>query len=63
MRLGALIFAAAPIGFGSPLLVLAALGCGASWAWLALMTHALVPAFVCHLLWNLAVMFWLPYGP
>jgi uncharacterized protein len=60
--LGALVFAVAHAGFGSPLLVLAALGCGVYWGWLALATRSLVPAFVCHLLWDLAVMFWLPYG-
>jgi membrane protease YdiL (CAAX protease family) len=61
LGLGALVFAVAHAGFGSPLLVLAALVCGASWGWLTLATRGLVPAFVSHLLWDLAVMFWLPY--
>jgi membrane protease YdiL (CAAX protease family) len=59
--LGAAIFAVAHGGFGSPLLVLAALGCGVYWGWLTILTRGLVPAFVCHLLWDWAVMFWLPY--
>ena len=61
LLLGALVFGAAHAGFGSPLLVLAALACGAYWGWLTLMTRSLVPAFVSHLLWDLAIMFWLPY--
>ncbi|HEY7066131.1 MAG TPA: NAD(P)H-binding protein [Chloroflexota bacterium] len=58
---GALVFGAAHAGFGSPLLVLAALGCGAYWGWLAILARGLVPALVSHILWDLAVMFWLPY--
>jgi membrane protease YdiL (CAAX protease family) len=61
LLLGALVFGVAHAGFGSPLLVLAALACGAYWGWLTLATRSLVPAFVSHLLWDLAVMFWLPY--
>jgi len=61
LLLGALVFGVAHAGFGSPLLVVAALACGACWGWLTLATRGLVPAFVCHLLWDLAVMFWLPY--
>jgi membrane protease YdiL (CAAX protease family) len=59
--LGALVFATAHLGFGSALLVLAALVCGACWGALALGTRGLVAPFVCHLLWDLAVLFWLPY--
>lgn len=62
LLLGALVFGLAHAGFGSPLLVVAALACGAYWGWLTLATRSLVPAFVSHLLWDLAVMFWLPYG-
>jgi uncharacterized protein YbjT (DUF2867 family)/membrane protease YdiL (CAAX protease family) len=62
LALGAVVFAVAHVGFGSPLLVLAALACGAYWGWLTLATRSLVAAFVSHLLWDLAVMFWVPYG-
>ena len=60
--LGALAFAAAHLAFGSPLLLLAAVGCGTFWGWLTLKTRSLVPAIVCHLLWDFAVLFVRPYG-
>lgn len=59
--LGASGFAAAHAGFGSSLLLLAALSCGSCWGWLAIKTRSLVPAIACHLLWDLTVLFWLPY--
>ncbi len=59
--LGAIAFAAAHVGFGSPLLLLAALGCGLFWGWLTVATRSLVPSIVCHLLWDGTVLFWLPY--
>mgnify|MGYP001081353383 CR=1 FL=1 len=43
-------------------LMVAALACGAYWGWLTLVARSIVPAFVSHLMWDLAVMFWLPYG-
>jgi uncharacterized protein YbjT (DUF2867 family)/membrane protease YdiL (CAAX protease family) len=61
IALGALVFGVAHLGFGSALLVLAAVVCGACWGGLAVTTRSLVPSFVCHLLWDLAVLFWLPY--
>jgi uncharacterized protein YbjT (DUF2867 family)/membrane protease YdiL (CAAX protease family) len=59
--LGAVLFGAAHLAFGSALLVLAAVVCGAYWGALAIATRSLVPSLVCHLLWDAAVMFWLPY--
>jgi uncharacterized protein len=59
--LGVLVFGVAHAGFRSPLLVVAALACGAYWGWLTLAARGLIPAFVSHLLWDLAVIFWLPY--
>ena len=61
IALGGLVFGAAHLGFGSVLLVLAAVVCGACWGGLAVATRSLVPSVVCHLLWDLAVLFWLPY--
>ena len=59
--LGALLFGAAHLLFASPLLILAAVALGFAWSWLALVTRSLVPPLVCHLLWDLAVLLWLPY--
>jgi len=61
VALGALAFAAAHAGFGSPLLVVAALACGTFWGWLTVRSGSLVPAIVCHAFWDLTVLFWLPY--
>jgi len=59
--LGALLFAATQLGTGPAILPAAALGCGLIWGWLTVKTRSLVPTLVCHLLWDLAVFFWLPY--
>jgi uncharacterized protein YbjT (DUF2867 family)/membrane protease YdiL (CAAX protease family) len=58
---GAAAFAAAHVPMGVPLLVGAALGAGAFWGALVVRTRSAVPAFVSHALWDLAVLFWLPY--
>jgi len=58
---GAGAFSAAHLAFGSPLVLLAAAGAGFFWSWLVVTTRSLVPALVCHLLWDLTVLFWLPY--
>ena len=58
---GAVAFSAAHLAFGSPLVLLAAAGAGFFWSWLVVKTRSLVPALVCHLLWDLTLLFWLPY--
>jgi NADH dehydrogenase len=60
--LGAVAFAVAHVPLGMPVLLLAALGAGAFWSALAIKTRSLVPALVSHVLWDLAVLFWLPYA-
>ena len=45
-----------------PVVPLAALGAGAFWSALVVRTRSLVPAIVCHVLWDLAVLFWWPLG-
>lgn len=59
---GAVVFAAAHLPLGMPVLLLAALGAGAFWSALAIRTRGLVPALVSHVLWDLTVLFWLPYA-
>jgi membrane protease YdiL (CAAX protease family) len=54
-------FAAAHIPMGVPVLVLAALAAGTFWSALVAKTRSGVPALVSHLLWDFAVLFWLPY--
>jgi len=54
-------FAAAHLTLGVPVLLLAALGAGAFWSALVIKTRSAVPALVCHILWDLTVLFWLPY--
>ena len=60
--LGAVAFAAAHVPLGMPVLLVAALGAGAFWSALAIKTRSLVPALVSHVLWDLTVLFWLPYA-
>jgi len=57
----AALFALAHLPMGVPLLLLAALGAGTFWSVLVLKTRSAVPALVSHLLFDLAVLFWLPY--
>ena len=59
--LAAAAFAAAHVALGVPVLLLAALGAGAFWSALVVKTRSAVPALVCHVLWDMAVLFWLPY--
>jgi membrane protease YdiL (CAAX protease family) len=58
---GALAFSAAHLAFGSALLLLAAAGAGFFWGLLTVKSRSLITALVCHLLWDLTVLFWLPY--
>jgi uncharacterized protein YbjT (DUF2867 family)/membrane protease YdiL (CAAX protease family) len=60
--LGAVAFAVAHLPLGLPVLLVAALGAGAFWSALAIKTRSLVPAVVSHVLWDLTVLFWLPYA-
>ena len=59
---GAVAFAVAHLPLGVPVLLVAALGAGAFWSALAVKTRSLVPALVSHVLWDLTVLFWLPYA-
>jgi uncharacterized protein YbjT (DUF2867 family)/membrane protease YdiL (CAAX protease family) len=61
MAAAAAAFALAHLPLGVPLLLLAALGAGTFWSALVLKTRSAVPALVSHVLWDLAVLFWLPY--
>ncbi len=54
-------YALAHITVGPPILVLAAFGCGLVWSWLVMATGSLIPALVCHLLWDIAVLWLVPY--
>jgi len=54
-------FAAAHLPMGVPLLLIAAFAAGAFWSALVVKTGSAVPSLVSHLLWDVAVMFWLPY--
>lgn len=51
------LFALAHLTTGPPLLALAALCMGTLWSMLAVRTRSLVPVVVCHLAWDLMVMF------
>jgi membrane protease YdiL (CAAX protease family) len=57
----AALFAAAHLPMGVPLLLIAAFAAGAFWSALVVKTGSAVPSLVSHLLWDVAVMFWLPY--
>jgi membrane protease YdiL (CAAX protease family) len=54
--LSGLAYAAAHAPIGSPLLVCVALACGLYWSALRNRTGSLVPAVICHLCWDLAIM-------
>jgi membrane protease YdiL (CAAX protease family) len=54
-------FAAAHLPMGVPLLLIAAFAAGAFWSALVVKTGSAVPSLVSHLLWDVAVMFLLPY--
>jgi NADH dehydrogenase len=55
--LGGTVFALAHLTSGPPLLVLAAMAMGSIWSALAIRTRSLVPVVVCHLAWDVLVMF------
>ena len=58
--LAALAYALAHAAIGSPLLVMVALLCGIAWGALRAANKSLVPPLVAHLVWDVAVLFWLP---
>ena len=59
--LAALGFALAHVSFGLPALLIAAFGAGAFWSALVVRTRSAIPSLVSHLVFDLTVMFWLPY--
>jgi len=58
--LAAVAYALAHAPLGSPVLVLAALGCGLCWGVLRAATGSLVPVLVAHILWDAVILIWLP---
>jgi membrane protease YdiL (CAAX protease family) len=56
-----LVFAAAHLSLGMPLLLLAAFGAGTFWSALVVRTRSAIPALLSHVAWDLAVMLWWPY--
>ena len=57
---GAALYAAAHIGTMSPLLGLAAFACGLYWGILADASDDLTAPIVCHLAWDIMIMFVVP---
>ncbi len=57
----ALAFTLAHLYVGPPVLWVAAFGCGLAWAWIAVKTRSWWPGFVCHYLWDVAVIYGAPY--
>ena len=57
---GALFFGAAHLAAGNPLLVVAAVVCGAFWGWLAEAFDDLSVPFAAHLVWDLLLLFAFP---
>ncbi len=57
----ALAFTLAHLYVGPPVLWVAAFGCGLAWAWIAVKTRSWWPGFVCHYIWDVAVIYGLPY--
>jgi NADH dehydrogenase len=62
IALAAAAFAAAHLSLGVPVLLGAALAAGAVWSAMVVRTRSAVPALVCHLVWDLAVLFLWPYA-
>lgn len=55
--LAALMFAAAHLTLGSVPLLLAAVALGAFWGFITLWTRSLVPALLCHLIWDVMLLY------
>jgi uncharacterized protein YbjT (DUF2867 family)/membrane protease YdiL (CAAX protease family) len=60
--LAAAAFALAHVTLGVPVLLAAAFGAGLVWSAMVVATRSAVPAFVGHLLWDIAVLFVRPYA-
>ncbi|MCA9686330.1 MAG: CPBP family intramembrane metalloprotease [Myxococcales bacterium] len=60
VAISALAFTVAHLTSGPPLLALAAALAGAAWAALAIRTRSLLAPFVCHLLWDLCLLWLTP---
>ena len=58
--LAAMAYALVLIPLRSPVMLMAALGCGLVWSGLRACTKSLVPALVAHLVWDAIVLIWLP---
>ncbi len=56
-----LLFAAMHLSLGVPLLLVAAFALGGLWSALDIKTRSVVPALLCHLCWDLAVLFAAPF--
>jgi membrane protease YdiL (CAAX protease family) len=59
--LAALGFAAAHVALGVPLLLVAALGAGIFWSAMVVRYRSAVPALMCHIVWDAAVIVLWPY--
>lgn len=57
VAVAALMFAAAHLTLGSVPLLLAAIALGAFWGIITLWTRSLVPALVCHLIWDVMLLY------
>jgi NADH dehydrogenase len=60
VAVGAGIYALAHVATGNPLVILAAAGAGLVWSWLYAATDDLVAPFVCHLTWDVLILFVVP---
>ena len=57
VAVAALMFAAAHLTLGSVPLLIAAIALGAFWGIITLWTRSLVPALVCHLIWDVMLLY------
>lgn len=62
IALAGLSFGVAHLWAGPPLLVVAAVGCGLLWSWLAVRTRSLLAPLMAHLLWDFTALWLLPYA-
>jgi|GEM_PF-6567573 len=60
LLIGSLLFGLAHAGFGSPLLVLVAMGAGALWGWLAWWQRSAFASLVSHIVWDALLLYVLP---
>lgn len=62
IALAGLAFGVAHLWAGPPVLVVAAVGCGLLWSWLAVRTRSLIAPLIAHLLWDFTALWLLPYA-